>query len=100
MLSPQRPRTVVAFDDRVFTTDSAGSRPVLTLFEHVEGSRVSEGLFQEYTLPNGRKVFMYCEGGAEGGGPWQAAGGAGGARARAERVRQLALWRGRLQHVV
>lgn len=53
----------MAFDDRVFTTDSGGARPVLTLFEHVPGSKVSEGLFNEYTLPNGRKVFMYCAGG-------------------------------------
>lgn len=52
----------MAFDERVFTTDSSGARPVLTLFEHVEGSKVSEGLFTEYALPNGRKVFMYCAG--------------------------------------
>lgn len=63
-LSPQRPRTLVAFDERVFTTDSSGMRPVLTLFEHVEGSKVSEGLFTEYTLPNGKKVFMYCAAGS------------------------------------
>ena len=63
-LSPQRPRTVLAFDNRVFTTDSSGARPVLTLFEHVEGSRVGEGLFTEYTLPNGKKAFMYCDGGS------------------------------------
>jgi hypothetical protein len=51
----------------VFTTDSGGTRPVLTLFEHVEGSRVSEGLFSQYTLPNGRRVFMYCAGEAPSG---------------------------------
>jgi hypothetical protein len=66
-LSPQRPRTLLAFDDRVFTTDSAGARAVLTLFERVEGSKVGEGLFTEYTLPNGRKAYMYCSGGGGGG---------------------------------
>lgn len=33
------------------------------MFEHIEGAKVSEGLFTEYQLPNGRKAFMYYNGG-------------------------------------
>ena len=69
-LSPQRPRTLISFGgspaERAFTTDSAGARPVLTLFEHVGGARVGEGLFTAYALPNGRTAYMYCAGESEG----------------------------------
>jgi hypothetical protein len=31
----------------------------VAVFEHVEGARVGEGLFEAYSLPNGRQAFMY-----------------------------------------
>lgn len=38
VLSPQRPRTVISFENRVFSAD--GSKPVLTMFPHAEGAKV------------------------------------------------------------
>lgn len=61
-LAPARARTVISFDDKV-RFDPNGLKPTLTVFEHIEGSRVTEGLFPEYTLPNGRKAYMYYKGG-------------------------------------
>lgn len=62
VLAPQRTRTVITFEDKIFT-DSGGTRPSLTVFEHVDGAKVSEGLFPHYLLPNGKKAFMYYQGG-------------------------------------
>eukprot|EP00879_Flechtneria_rotunda_P024201 GHRR01025649.1.p1 GENE.GHRR01025649.1~~GHRR01025649.1.p1 ORF type:complete len:986 (+),score=357.96 GHRR01025649.1:892-3849(+) len=63
VLSPQRPRTIISFENRMFSSDAPGSRPALTMFPHTEGAKVSQGLFTEYSLPNGRKAFMYYNGG-------------------------------------
>jgi hypothetical protein len=38
-------------------------QPKLSIFEHVEGSKVSKGLFPAYQLPNGKQAFMYYNGG-------------------------------------
>ncbi|KXZ56071.1 hypothetical protein GPECTOR_2g953 [Gonium pectorale] len=62
-LGPKRPRQVITFEDRIIV-DNDATRPTLTLFEHVEGSRVSEGLFPSYILPNGKRAHMYYSGGA------------------------------------
>ncbi|GIL66635.1 hypothetical protein Vafri_20126 [Volvox africanus] len=61
-LHPRRPRQVITFEDRIIV-DAASTRPTLTLFEHVEGSKVSEGLFPSYILPNGKRAHMYYSGG-------------------------------------
>lgn len=62
-LGPQRTRQVITFEDRIII-DNDASRPTLTVFEHVEGSRVSDGLYPSYVLPNGKRAHMYYSGGA------------------------------------
>jgi len=61
ILGPQRCRQVISFEDRIITDED--SRPTLTLFEHVQGSRVCEGMFPSYQLPNGKMAYMYYNGG-------------------------------------
>ncbi len=61
-LGPKRPRQVISFEDRIII-DNDASRPTLTMFEHVEGSKVSDGLFPSYILPNGKRAHMYYNGG-------------------------------------
>lgn len=61
-LHPRRPRQVITFEDRIIV-DAGSTRPTLTVFEHVEGSKVSEGLFPSYILPNGKRAHMYYSGG-------------------------------------
>eukprot|EP00854_Cymbomonas_tetramitiformis_P013539 gene13539-16004_t len=34
-------------------------KPKLVLFEHIPGAKVSEGMFPDYLLPNGKKAFFY-----------------------------------------
>jgi hypothetical protein len=58
VMAPQRARTVITFDERLQGPND-GSRAGVTMFEHVEGARVGEGLFEAYSLPNGKKAFMY-----------------------------------------
>jgi hypothetical protein len=41
VLSPQRPRTIISFENKIFSSDGPGSRPVLTMFPHTEGAKVS-----------------------------------------------------------
>eukprot|EP00198_Chlamydomonas_reinhardtii_P003541 XP_001692877.1 flagellar associated protein [Chlamydomonas reinhardtii] len=60
-LGPKRPRQIITFEDRIVIDND--NRPTLTLFEHVEGSRVSDGLFPSYILPNGKRAHMYYNGG-------------------------------------
>lgn len=62
-LGPKRSRQVISFEDRIIVHDDQ-SRPLLTMFEHVEGARVSKGLFPSYQLPNGKQAFMYYNGGS------------------------------------
>ncbi len=62
-LGPKRPRQVITFDDRIRNTDDP-TMPKLAIFEHIEGSRVSDGLFPAYQLPNGKQMYMYYNGGA------------------------------------
>ena len=57
VLGPQRPRQIISFEDRIIVNDDP-SRPSLTVFEHVEGSRVCSGMFPSYQLPNGKKAYM------------------------------------------
>jgi hypothetical protein len=40
VLSPQRPRTIISFENKIFSSDGPGSRPVLTMFPHMEGAKV------------------------------------------------------------
>eukprot|EP00798_Chlamydomonas_sp_ICE-L_P023775 gene23775-9334_t len=61
-IGPQRPRQVMSFEDRILLNDDA-SRPTLTVFEHVEGSKVCQGMFPSYQLPNGKQTYMYYNGG-------------------------------------
>ena len=61
-LGPKRPRQVITFEDRIISSDDP-TRPLLTLFEHVEGSRVGQDLFPFYQLPNGKQTYMYYNGG-------------------------------------
>lgn len=62
VMGPQRPRQIISFEDKNVLLDDP-TRPTLTMFEHIEGSRVCEGLFPSYQLPNGKKAFMYYNGG-------------------------------------
>ncbi|GMH33927.1 hypothetical protein BSKO_01761 [Bryopsis sp. KO-2023] len=62
-ISPKRQRTVISFED-CLSIDSDLRRPHLTMFEHVDGARVSESLFPDYTLPNGKKTFYYYDSGS------------------------------------
>ncbi|KAF8071180.1 hypothetical protein HT031_001262 [Scenedesmus sp. PABB004] len=41
VLSPQRPRTIISFENRTFSSNGPGSRPTLTLFPHTEGAKVA-----------------------------------------------------------
>jgi hypothetical protein len=61
-LGPKRPRQVISFEDKIRISDDT-SQPRLTIFEHIEGSRVSQGLYPSYQLPNGKQTFMYYSGG-------------------------------------
>lgn len=61
-LAPQRARTHISFGERQAELDPAKNRrPKLVLFEHHQGSRVYDGLFPDYQLPNGKKAFFYFE---------------------------------------
>ena len=57
VLGPQRTRQVISFEDRMIA-DDGNNRPSLTMFEHVQGSKVCEGLFPSYQLPNGKQAYM------------------------------------------
>ncbi|KAG1678758.1 hypothetical protein FOA52_012798 [Chlamydomonas sp. UWO 241] len=61
-IGPKRARQVISFEERIMTTDDP-SLPTLTVFEHIEGSKVCEGMFPAYQLPNGKQAFMYYRGG-------------------------------------
>lgn len=61
-LGPTRPRQVISFEDRILVNDDV-TRPMLTVFEHVEGSRVCKDMFPAYQLPNGKMAYMYYNGG-------------------------------------
>ncbi|GAX81636.1 hypothetical protein CEUSTIGMA_g9064.t1 [Chlamydomonas eustigma] len=61
-LGPKRPRQVISFEKEGFLYDDP-RQPKLAVFEHVQGARVSEGLFPVYQLPNGKQAFMYYNGG-------------------------------------
>lgn len=39
-LSPQRPRTIISFENRCWSSEGPGSKPVLTMFPHTEGAKV------------------------------------------------------------
>ena len=60
-MGPQRPRQVISFDTTCMSDEF--NQPKLAIFEHVEGAKVSEGLFPAYQLPNGKQAFMYYDGG-------------------------------------
>ncbi|KAJ9524025.1 hypothetical protein QJQ45_022487, partial [Haematococcus lacustris] len=62
VLGPQRMRQVISFEETALLSGDS-SRPTLTVFEKVEGSRVCDGLFPAYQLPNGRKAYMYYNSG-------------------------------------
>jgi hypothetical protein len=53
-------RNLISFRERHRSLDPTYDRkPRLQMFEHVAGARVSEGLFPDYQLPNGKKAFFY-----------------------------------------
>ncbi|KAK3271794.1 hypothetical protein CYMTET_19879 [Cymbomonas tetramitiformis] len=56
-VGPKRPRTNISFRTDVFEHDQRSAR--LAMFEHIDGSRVYEGLFPEYHLPNGHQTHYY-----------------------------------------
>jgi hypothetical protein len=58
VMSPQRGRTTMSFADRVAPSND-DQRPKLTMFAHLEGSRVHKGLYEPFQLPNGRHAFFY-----------------------------------------
>ncbi len=43
-MAPQRPRTVISFEDKLFPDAAPGHKAILTIFEHVEGARVGPDL--------------------------------------------------------
>ena len=61
-IGPKRPRQVISFGNPGLG-DKDLTQPQLTVFEHVEGAKVCEGLFPSYQLPNGKQAFMYYNGG-------------------------------------
>eukprot|EP00191_Tetraselmis_sp_GSL018_P024515 CAMPEP_0177627972 /NCGR_PEP_ID=MMETSP0419_2-20121207/31498_1 /TAXON_ID=582737 /ORGANISM="Tetraselmis sp., Strain GSL018" /LENGTH=1910 /DNA_ID=CAMNT_0019129181 /DNA_START=17 /DNA_END=5750 /DNA_ORIENTATION=+ len=63
VLAPNRERTVISFENRVsFENDAARAR--LAVFEAIDGSKVYNGLFPAYQLPNGKRAHFYFQGGA------------------------------------
>ena len=54
----QSPRNQVKFKDGGIMLSKAGSAR-LAVWTHIEGSKASTGLFPEYPLPGGGKVFFY-----------------------------------------
>ena len=61
-LSPQRSRTAITFAGKLAPPADA-QRPALAVFGHEPGSRVYEGLFPKFQLPNGKQAFFYYTGG-------------------------------------
>lgn len=64
MISPQRLRTMISFSQKLSLPTGKTKQPHLTMFEHVVGSRVSDGLFPAYSLPSGRSVFYHYSDGS------------------------------------
>ena len=60
-IGPKRPRQVISFGNQGF--GDKDTQPQLSVFEHVEGAKVCEGLFPSYQLPNGKQAYMYYNGG-------------------------------------
>ena len=60
-IGPKRPRQVISFASGL---ERGTASPSLTVFEHIEGAKVCEGLFPSYQLPNGKQAFMYYNGGS------------------------------------
>lgn len=57
-LQNEHPRNMVTFKESV----QLAGIPRVAVFEHFDGSRVYDGLFPVYTLPNGRKAHVYDSG--------------------------------------
>lgn len=51
----------ISFNEANARFGSTGSK--LTVFEHIKGSKLSEGLFPSYSLPNGLQAHYYYAGG-------------------------------------
>ena len=51
----------ISFNEANASFGSAGTK--LTMFEHIKGSKLSEGLFPSYRLPNGLQAHYYYAGG-------------------------------------
>ncbi|KAK3267370.1 hypothetical protein CYMTET_24067, partial [Cymbomonas tetramitiformis] len=57
--------TSINFEEKFRSVPQRGmSRPKLCVFEHVEGSKVSDGLFPDYLLPNGMQAYFYYQPGS------------------------------------
>ena len=50
---------MIRFGQPTLGVEGNAKRPQLTMFEHVEGARVSAGLFDNYALPSGKSVFYH-----------------------------------------
>jgi hypothetical protein len=62
-MSPQNVRTVISFAGKL-TPLSNSQKPSLSIFGHEPGSRVYEGLFPKFQLPNGKEAFFYFAAGS------------------------------------
>jgi hypothetical protein len=62
-MSPQNARTVMSFAGKLsYLSDP--QKPSLSIFSHEPGSRVYEGLFPKFQLPNGKEAFFYYAAGS------------------------------------
>lgn len=69
-LDPERPRTLISFDDRlrvaaIFDPHRGQKNPRLMMFEHARGAKVYQSLFPSYRLPNGRTAYYYLKDGVQ-----------------------------------
>lgn len=55
---------MISFSQKLSLPTGKTKQPHLTMFEHVVGSKVSEGLFPAYSLPSGRSVFYHYSDGS------------------------------------
>lgn len=53
VVAPVNPRNMIRFDDNTL------EKPRMALFEHVDGCRMCQGLYQHFLLPNGKMGHYY-----------------------------------------
>lgn len=57
--------TQISFKQNICNFDKNNiKKPHMTVFEHIEGSKVYNKLFDDYILPNGKRAYYYYQGGS------------------------------------